>query len=279
MTVRQKLQNIWVKSGSLLCVGLDSDMTKLPESVRNKKDPQFTFNKAIIDATHAYICAYKPNTAFYEGRGADGIRELKMTCDYLKSTYPEIFLIIDAKRGDIGNTNTGYAAFAFDYLGGDAVTLHPYLGKEALKPFLERDDKGSIILCRTSNPGGGEFQDLQTGGAPLYLTVANRVAREWDTNRNCMLVVGATYPDELAKVRDIAGDMPLLVPGIGVQGGDLAQIMAAGLDSHDTGMIINSSRGIIFAGSGADYPDAAAKAADTLCQQINVYRNVGKEHQ
>lgn len=201
----------------------------------------FAFDKKIIDATHDLVCAYKPNSAFYEANGAQGLVELKKTCDYLRKTYPDIVLILDAKRADIGNTNQGYVSFAYDYLGADAITLNPYLGREALQPFLDRKEKGSIILCRTSNPGAGEFQD------ELYKKVAEHVARSWNKNDNCALVVGATYPGELKIVRRIVGDMPILVPGIGAQGGDLTKTLAAGRDSHGTGMIISVSRSIIFA--------------------------------
>jgi orotidine-5'-phosphate decarboxylase len=269
MRVAQRLHRAWELNGSLLCVGLDSEEGKLPLAVRRKPHPQYVFNTSIIDQTHEYVCAYKLNTAFYEGRGTEGITDLKLTCDYIKRSYPDIFLVIDAKRGDIGNTNTGYVSFVFDYLGADAVTVQPYLGGEALKPFLERSDKASIILCRTSNAGSSELQDLEIGGRPLYQNIAERVASSWNANNNCMLVVGATYPDELACVRRIAGDMPLLVPGIGVQGGDLAKTIASGVDTHGTGMIINSSRGIIFA-------DNPGVSAETLHLEIDSLR---KKHE
>lgn len=259
MNFYQKLASVVQKNNSLVCVGLDSDLEKLPDHLKNDKTPQFTFNKAIIDATHDLVCAYKPNSAFYEARGAQGITELKMTCDYIREKYPEIVLILDAKRADIGSTNTGYVSFAFDWLGVDAITLHPYLGKDAILPFLERKEKGSIILCRTSNPGAGEFQDI------MYKTVAEHVVKEWNYNGNCALVVGATYPEELAIVRRIVGDMPILVPGVGAQGGDIEQTMKAGLDSKKAGLIINSSRNIIFASK----PRGEAKK---LKSEINKYR-------
>jgi len=259
MTFAQKLDNIINKNNSLLCVGLDSSFDKLPKAFQKKDYPQFAFNKWIIEQTHDLVCAYKPNTAFYEARGADGITELKMTCHYLVKYYPEIPIILDAKRGDIGSTNEGYVTFAYTYLGVDAITLHPYLGKEALRPFLDQKEKGSIILCKTSNPGAGEFQDLSMdppskGGAQragdvnkLYKTVAKSVVKKWNSNDNCMLVVGATYPKELAEIRKIVGDMTILVPGIGAQGGDVEKTVRAGLNSKRAGMIINASRGIIFA--------------------------------
>lgn len=219
------------------------------------------FNKAIIDATCDLVCAYKPNSAFYEARGVEGITELKKTCDYLRKTYPEIPIILDAKRGDIGNTNEGYVTYAFDYLGADAITLHPYLGREALQPFLDRKDKGCIILCKTSNPGAGEFQDVGL----LYQRVAKNVVKTWNSNGNCMVVVGATYPKDLAIIRRIVGNMTILVPGIGSQGGDIEKTVKAGMDSKGKGLIISSSRFIIFA------RDPAVKT-QILRDQINTYR-------
>lgn len=271
-TFQKKLDAIVKKNNSLVCVGLDSDINTIPAYIRNGPHPQSTFNKAIIGATHNLVCAYKLNTAFYEQRGHHGIEALKMTCDYIHENYPEIIIIIDAKRADIGNTNKGYVRFIFDYLEGDAVTLHPYLGREALSPFLERKDKGCIILCRTSNPGAGEFQDLEIVGQPLYKIVAEKIVKEWNKNNNCLMVVGATYPKELAEVRTIAGDMTFLVPGIGAQGGDVEKTVKAGLNSKKAGMIINSSRGIIFASSGKDFAQKARLKAQKLKDSINQYR-------
>jgi len=272
MILKKKLDKIVKKNNSLVCVGLDSDLNKLPEHVKNNKYPQYEFNKAIIDTTHDLVCAYKPNSAFYEARGEKGIRELKMTCDYLRKTYPEIIIILDAKRADIGNTNNGYVFYTYDYLGVDAITLHPYLGYEAIKPFLDRKDKGCIILCRTSNPGAGEFQDLLISKKPLYKIVAEKVVGEWNTNHNCLLVVGATYPKELVEVRKIAGDMTFLVPGIGAQGGYVEATMKAGLNSQKSGMIVNSSRGIIFASKGLDFAKKAREETIKLKKEIDKYR-------
>lgn len=259
MTFYQKTDVAVQQHNSLVCVGLDSDIGKIAPTFQSDATPQYAFNKAIIEATHEFVSAYKPNSAFYEARGADGIKELKMTCDYLRQTYPETLIILDAKRGDIGSTNKGYVSFAFDYLGADAITLHPYIGKEALQPFLDREDKGCFILCRTSNSGAGEFQD------EMYMRVAEHVVNDWNKNGNCALVVGATYPDELAAVRGIAGDMPILLPGIGAQGGDLEKSLHAGLNSKKAGLIINSSRGIIFV-------DSPREEARTLHDSINEYR-------
>lgn len=257
---------------SLLCVGLDSEYEKLPVVIKNEKYPQFTFNKEIIDATHKYVVAYKPNIAFYEARGERGMSELKMTMDYLHDRYSDIFTICDAKRADIGNTNKGYVNHIFDYLGFDAITLHPYLGSEALKPFLERKDKVSIILCRTSNKGAGELQDLMVEGKPLYMHVARMVSERWNTNKNCMLVVGATYPEEMRQIRSVVGDMTFLVPGIGAQGGEVKSSVEAGQNSKKKGMIINSARGIIFASTGDDFVQKAADEAKSLNEEINKYR-------
>lgn len=265
MTFQQKLDAIIDKNNSLVCVGLDSEFEKLPNSVSSLPHSQFEFNKTIIDATHDIVCCYKPNTAFYEARGADGITDLKMTCDYITENYPEVVILLDAKRADIGNTNKGYVSFAFDYLQADAITLHPYLGKEAIQPFLDRSDKGCIILCRTSNPGGGELQDLQINNEPLYMHIAKIVSQDWNGNNNCLLVVGATYPEELKKIRAVASDMTFLIPGIGAQGGDLENTLRSGLKQDKKGLIISSSRAIIFADSPRD-------EAIKLRDEINSFR-------
>ncbi len=271
-TFREKLDAVVTKNNSLLCVGLDSDIDKIPKHILAIEHPQTTFNKAIIDATADFVCAFKPNTAFYESRGLPGIEALKRTCDYLKERYPHIPLIIDAKRGDIGNTNEAYAKYVFDYLGADAVTVQPYLGMETLKPFLDRTDKAVFILCRTSNPGAGELQDLITDGKPLYQRVAQNVTDIWNTNKNCALVVGAPFPAELAIVRRIAGSMPILIPGIGAQGGDIEKTVHAGIDSAARNAIINSSRSIIFAANGEDFAEKAREEAQKLRDEINAYR-------
>ena len=275
MAFYQKLDGIIQKQNSLVCVGLDSEISKIPAHLQSDKTPQFTFNKAIIDATHDLVCAYKPNSAFYEARGVDGIAELKMTCDYIRQSHPEIVLILDAKRADIGSTNEGYVTYAFDWLGADAITLHPYLGKEALKPFLDRKDKGCIILCRTSNPGAGEFQDLKLDSGnqaiELYQRVAEKVAKDWNYNGNCGLVVGATYPEELEIVRRIANDLPFLIPGIGAQGGDIEKTVKAGVDENGRNAIINSSRGIIFASSGQDFLERAREETEKLRSEVILY--------
>lgn len=232
--------------GSLVCVGLDSDMAKIPENFLGLKYPQYEFNKWIIEETHEYAAAYKPNSAFYEARGDQGLRELKMTMEYLIDTHPDIFTILDAKRADIGNTNLGYVESIFDWLGFDAVTLHPYLGREALMPFLDRKDKCSIVLVKTSNPGSGEFQDLEVSDKPLWQHVADEVAHNWNASENLMIVIGATYPEHIKHAREIIGDMTMLIPGTGTQGGEVKDFVNLGKNKDGRGMIINSSRGVIF---------------------------------
>lgn len=273
MTFQQKLDAIIQKNNSLLCVGLDPDLDKLPPTIKNKQNPLFEFNKKIIDSTHDLVCAYKPNSAFYESKGDRGVLQLKMTCDYLKEKYPEIPIILDAKRADIGSTNNGYVSFAFEYIGADAITLNPFPGREGLKPFLEQKDKGCIIWCKSSNPGSGELQNLLVNKEPLYKIIARKVANEWNTFENCLLVVGATYPEELAEIRKIVGDMTLLVPGIGAQGGNVEKTIKAGLNSKKTGMVINSSRGIIFADSGEDFAQKSREEASKLKDEINKFRS------
>jgi len=265
MSIIEKYNHRADAANSLLCVGLDCAIERIPEPFQQSETPQFDFNKHIIEQTHAVTAAYKPNIAFYEARGVQGLQELKLTMEYIRSEHPAIFTICDAKRADIGNTNDAYAQAIFDELGFDAITLHPYLGKEALQPFLQRDDKGCIILCRTSNPGAGELQDLSVEGVPLWQKVAQQVAEEWNEHNNCMLVMGATYPDEMQQVRALVGGMTFLVPGIGAQGGNVQQTVEAGLNSDKKGLIISASRGIIFAND-------PAQAAQDLRDEINQYR-------
>lgn len=270
--IMEKVKKIIAKNNSLVCVGLDSDIKKLPAHLKDVQFPQFEFNKAIIDATADLVCAYKPNTAFYEAQGEQGIHELKMTCDYIAEKYPEVLIILDAKRADIGNTNNGYVKFAFEYLNADMITLHPYLGQEALAPFLDRADKGSVILCRTSNSGGHEFQDLEIGNKKMFEVVAEKVINQWNLNENCLLVVGATYPEEMKLIRSKSDTMFFLVPGIGAQGGDLEKTLQAGLNSEKSGLIISSSRGIIFADTTENFANTARKETLKLKDEINKYR-------
>jgi len=272
------LENQWAKS-KFVCVGLDSELAKIPEFIRNYASPGrsvLEFNTGIVTATAAIAGMYKPNIASYEALGDEGLKALQGTISLIKERYPEIPIILDAKRADIGNTNIGYVQAAFDWLGADAITVHPYLGQEALQPFLDRREKGIIVLCRTSNKGAGEFQDLDIprgieglNSHRLYEVVAENVAQKWNVNGNCALVVGATYPDELKTVRSIVGNMPILIPGIGAQGGDLEKTVQAGKDSRGRGMIINSSRGIIFASDKEDYDVAAQRETLKLHKAIS----------
>lgn len=263
--ILQKFERRAEAVGSLVCVGLDPEVDRIPARFMGEELPLFAFNRWIIEQTQSYAAAYKPNMAFYEARGTQGLRELEQTMEYLRCEHPDIVTICDAKRGDIGNTNRGYAVSIFDAMGFDAVTLHPYLGREALAPFLERHDKACIVLCRTSNPGAGEFQDLELGGRPLWETVAMRVSTEWNAAGNCMLVVGATYPEEMRRIRTIAPTIPFLVPGVGAQGGNVAAVVAAGLDAQGMGLLVSSSRGILFSKD----PATAARA---LRDEINSAR-------
>jgi len=274
MDFKQKLDAAVTKNDSLLCVGLDPDMSKLPSGLKDIESAYFIFNRAIVDATHDLVCAYKPNTAFYEARGAAGIEELKLTCDYVSQNYPEIPIILDFKRGDIGNTNTFYTEFAFDYLGVDAVTVHPWSGREGMQSFLDRKDKGIIVWCKGSNEGSAEFQDLAVNGRKLYLQVAENVAQNWNENDNCLLVVGATYPEELSEVRELVGDeMVLLVPGIGAQGGDVKASVEAGINADGRGIIISTSRAVLYNVDSEDYAEVARAKAIEARDQINQYRS------
>lgn len=273
-----KLDEIVSINNTLLCIGLDPNIEMLPKHLINVDEPYFEFNKAIIDSTADLVCSFKPNSAFYEARGAEGIAELKKTCDYINSKFPEIPIILDFKRGDIGSTNDQYAKFAFDYLGADAITIQPYMGKEAVQPFLDHKDKGIIILVRTSNPGSGEFQDIRSEGQKMYLKVAESIVKNWNDNKNCLLVVGATYPDELADVRQAVGDdIVILIPGIGAQGGDLEATMKTGLNLSGRGVIINSARDIIYSSDGEDFADAARQRAQITRDEINKYRGNNNE--
>ncbi len=267
------LATAWHKNNSLVCVGLDPVRTKLPTHLQNSDNALLAFNKAIVDATADLVCAYKPNAAFYEALGDRGTDQLKQTVAYIHDKYPDVPVILDAKRADIGNTNDAYVEYIFDYLGVDAVTLHPYLGGEALEPFLARADKGCIVLCRTSNPGAGEFQDLLIDGKPLFEHVATAVRTSWNKNSNCLLVVGATYPAEMKTIRNLVGDeIAFLVPGVGAQGGDVEQVLTSGKNSAGTGLIINSTRDIIYASSDTDFAEAARAKAQALKDEINTYR-------
>ena len=272
MNFINKLSAAWTANNSLLCVGLDPDLAKLPADLRDLPDGITTFCTRIIDATADLACAFKPQIAYFAALGAE--KQLEDICRYVRENYPHIPLILDAKRGDIGATATQYAREAFERYGADAVTVNPYMGEDSLDPYLAWKDRGVIILCRTSNPGGSDLQFLDTDGVPLYQRVARLVAEKWNKNGQCALVVGATFPEELAQVRAIVGDMPLLVPGIGAQGGDIAATVGAGQTANGMGMMISSSRAIIYATpqAGEDFADAARRVAIETRDAINAHR-------
>jgi orotidine-5'-phosphate decarboxylase len=270
MTFIDKLQAAWRDNNSLVCVGLDPDPARLPKHLASHPDAIFEFCRDIVDATADLVCAFKPQFAHFAAFGATGA--LLKTIAHIRSRHPKIPVILDAKRGDIGSTAEMYAREAFDHYKADALTVNPYLGGDTLKPYTERRDRGVIVLCRTSNPGAGELQDLICGGTPVYEIIADLAAREWNGNGNLMLVVGATYPEELGMIRRIVGDMPLLVPGIGAQGGDVEAVMKLGRTSVGTGLVISSSREIIYAGNGPDFAAKSRAAAAKLRDTINQFR-------
>jgi orotidine-5'-phosphate decarboxylase len=267
LTFAERLARAQQASGSLVCVGLDPDPAKLPQDLggaaeirgaperRGAPDPfgnalpLYAFNRRIVDATAGIAAAYKPQIAFYSAIGAED--QLVASIRYIRERAPTALVILDAKRGDIGNTAEAYAREAFDRYGADAVTVNPYMGEDSLRPFLARPDRGAILLCRTSNPGARDFQDLPVDGLPLYRRVAQRAAGQWNAHGNLMLVVGATFPREMAELRQAHPEVSFLVPGIGAQGGDLDATLAAGLDARGAGLLISASRSIIYAGGGA----------------------------
>jgi len=262
MNFIDKLLNSARSNNSLLCIGLDPDPELMPPGVS-----VLEFNQAIIEATYDLVCAYKPNLAFYEAMGVEGLRVLALTVGCIPDTVP---VIGDAKRGDIGNTAKAYARALFEGYGFDAVTVNPYLGGDSLQPFIEYEDKGVFVLCRTSNPGSTDLQDLKVGKQHLFEVVAKK-ALEWDEYGNIGLVVGATYPEDINRVRKICPDMPILIPGVGKQGGDLEAAVRNGVDSNKEKAIINSSRGIIFASKDKDFAEVARKAAIATRDEINRY--------
>ena len=272
MNFINKLSAAWTSNNSLLCVGLDPDVARLPAGLQNEPDGIFTFCKAIVDATADLACAFKPQIAYFAALGAE--RQLEQLCAYVRAAYPHLPLILDAKRGDIGATAKQYAREAFDRYGADAVTVNPYMGFDSVEPYMEWDERGVIVLCRTSNPGGSDLQFLQAEGKPLYQHVAQMVADKWNKNGQCALVVGATFPQELAAVRAIVGDMPLLVPGVGAQGGDVQATVQSGKTAGAAGLMINSSRAILYAPlqGGEDFADAARRVALETREAINLYR-------
>jgi len=265
----------WRSHRSLLCIGLDPDVARMPPALRAHRMPLFAFNREIIDATARWACAFKPQVAHYAALGAE--QQLARSIAHIKKHHPGIPVILDAKRGDIGATAALYAREAFERYQADAVTLNPYLGFDALAPFFEYAGKGALVLCRTSNPGSGEFQALPSGGIPLAHHVAMRAAIARRKHPNIGLVVGATWPGEIAAVRKLVGDMPLLIPGIGAQGGDLRGALAAGVTARGDGVLINVSRAILYAGAGADFAEAAAAAAAHFCREIERHRTPARD--
>ncbi|MEY5003286.1 MAG: orotidine 5-phosphate decarboxylase protein [Pseudomonadota bacterium] len=272
MNFTDKLAAATQRHDSLLCVGLDPDITRFPAQLQGKDGSIFEFCKAIIDATASVACAFKPQIAYFAALAAED--QLQGVCDYLKQRYPDIPIVLDAKRGDIGATAEQYAREAFERYRADAVTVNPYMGFDSIAPYLEWTDRGVIVLCRTSNPGGSDLQFLQVDGKPLYQYVAQLVSDQWNRHGQCGLVVGATFPEELAQVRAMVGEMPLLVPGIGAQGGDIEATVKAGRTAQGSGMMINSSRAILYAKpeGSEDFTAAAGRVARETCDAINRHR-------
>ena len=264
-TFTQQLQSAWASQGSMLCVGFDPDPKRLPPALQGKPEGIFEFCREIADATADLVCSFKPQFAYFASQRAEA--QLEKLIKHLKDRYPHIPVILDSKRGDIGSTADHYALEAFERYGADAITVNPYMGFDTIEPYLKHPGKGVIVLCRTSNPGGSDLQFLNVGpkGEPLYLHIAQLAAQQWNSSGQIGLVVGATFPEEIAKVRAIVGDMPLLIPGIGAQGGDIEATVKAGAiaGAPGTGMIINSSRAILYASSGNDFAEAARVVAQS----------------
>ena len=271
-TFYAKLEDRW-NDDKFVCIGLDIDVDKIPQSLNTEMDivSRVTlFNQKIVEATHSYACAYKLNSAHYEKLGESGLRALKLSIKHIKDSYPGIPVILDAKRGDIGDTNKYYAEAAFDELEADAITVHPYIGRESLTPFLSRTDKGVIVMGANSADGAGEFQDLVVGedDQPLYLYICRRVATEWNEHGNCAVTASANDLEKLGSIREAVGEMPLLLLGVGAQGGDVKECVQRGVAKQSFGLIINSSRAIIYASDGDDFAEAATRAASGLNTQI-----------
>jgi orotidine-5'-phosphate decarboxylase len=270
MGFMQALRARWSDADTLVCVGLDPEPAKFPARFAGDSDAVFGFCRDIVDATAGFACAFKPQIAHFAALGAEDA--LARLIAHVHAAHPGIPVILDAKRGDIGSTAMHYAAEAFDRYAADAVTANPYLGRDSVQPFLDRADRGVVILCRTSNPGAGDLQDLVVDGRPLYQHVAEKVARDWNGHGNCALVVGATWPEQLREVRAIVGDMPLLVPGVGAQGGDAEAVVRNARTADGTGLLVSSSRAILYASTGDDYATAAGAAARDLRDLLNRHR-------
>ena len=265
-----RIEKAWEKNNSMVCVGLDPSLEKLPEPIQKSEQPLFTFNKAIINATAPYACAYKPQFAYYAAAGAE--EELKQTIEYIHKNYPDHLIILDSKRGDIGATAEMYAKESFERYGAHSVTVNPYMGEDTVAPFTQNETKGCFILCRTSNPAAQEIQDELCGEEKLYEKIARLASDQWNKNKNLGLVVGATAPEQMKKIQEIAPDLPFLVPGVGAQGGSVKDVVQSGLDKNRQGLLINSSRGIIYAGSGEDFAEKAGLAAKALHEEVQSFR-------
>ena len=275
MSFMQALRTRWEQANSLVCVGLDPEPAKFPARFNHDPDAVFAFCRDIVDATAEYACAFKPQIAYFAARRAEDALERLIA--HIHAAHPGIPVILDAKRGDMGTTAQQYATEAFERYGADAVTLNPYQGIDAAQPFLDYADRGCVFLCHTSNPGARDFQELvvhpESGdGRLLYQHVAQTIAEKWNQHGNCLLVVGATFPEELTQVRAIVGDMPLLIPGVGAQGGDVEAVIRNGQAADGTGLIVSSSRAILYASSDDDFAGAARDAAKALRDEINRHR-------
>ena len=268
------LEAAWQQRNSLLCVGLDPDPAKFPAHLRGRPDAILAFCTQIVDATADLVCCFKPQIAYFAAHRAE--EQLEALIEHIHAAHPDTPVILDAKRGDIGSTAEQYAIEAFERFKADAITVNPYMGRDSVDPYLAYPDKGVILLCRTSNPGGSDLQFLEVdtpkGRMKLYEHVARTVAEDWNASGNCGLVVGATYPAEIARVRELTGNLPLLVPGIGAQGGDIAATLAAGRTAKGGGLMINSSRAVLYAGKGEDFAEAARKVALETRDAINAHR-------
>ncbi len=267
MTFIESLTAAWQRNNSLLCVGLDPDPARFPAHLQGRDDAIFTFCQAIVDATADLVCSFKPQIAYFAAHRAED--QLEALIAHIHTRHPGIPVILDAKRGDIGSTAEQYAIEAFERFRADAITANPYMGRDSAEPYLAYRDKGVILLCRTSNPGGSDLQFLDVGGEKLYERVARLVAGEWNTSGQCALVVGATFPAEIERVRAIVGDLPLLVPGIGAQGGDIEATVRAGRTCNGSGLMINSSRAILYAGKDENFAAAARRVAEETRDAIN----------
>ncbi len=273
MKAIDKLKQAQVKNNSMLCVGLDLDPKRIPQPYGASPKGMFDFAKAIIEATSDLVSAYKPNLAFFEAMGSDGISLLQQICRRIPEDIP---IILDAKRGDIGNTSAQYATSLYKVFGADWVTVNPYMGHDSIKPFLDYQDRGVFVLCLTSNPGSMDFQTLNCDGQPLYMRVCEKAA-QWNTNHNIGLVVGATHPDSLTQIRRCSEEMPLLIPGIGAQGGALEKAVMGGSANFTKTALLNVSRSVLYASKGQDFAEKARESAERIATKINELRPTNRD--